>query len=133
MPSAQRVAYLTPNLFNAILSALGPNAANYQTIGDLGNATLTNVSGFTVVKAPTLTAGTTEHPFPTSGEVTASNVACLISHQSAVGVLKIKDINIEQARRPELQADQIISTMATGVRGLRNEACGALVWETASA
>lgn len=133
VPAAQRVAYVTPNTYNAILSALGPNSAQYQTIGDLGNATLTNVSGFTVVKAPTLTAGTTEHVFPTTGEVTASNVACLIAHQSSVGVVKIKDISIEQARRPEYQADQIISTMSVGVGGLRNEAVGALVFEEASA
>lgn len=133
VPKSQRFAYVVPQTYNAILAALGPNSAAYQsTMGDLGTAVLNNVSGFVIVSVPHMLLGTTEHQFPTSGEITATNTLALIGHQSAVGVVKLKDISIEKARRPEYQADQIISTMSVGVSGLRNEAVGALVFEEAS-
>ena len=45
----------------------------------------------------------------------------MICHKTAVGVLKLRDLSMEQARRPEYQADQIIAKMAVGMGGLRPE------------
>ena len=53
----------------------------------------------------------------------------MLAHRSAVGVVKLKDMSLERARRPEYQADQIIAKNAVGVGGLRPEAAGAIVFE----
>jgi hypothetical protein len=132
--TGDRYAYVLPETYSAILAALGPNAANYSALGDLEKGVLTNVAGFTIVEVPHYTTGGADgkHAFPTSGKVTASNVVALIAHRSAVGEVKLKDMSLERARRPEYQADQIIAKMAVGVGGLRPEATAALVFTASS-
>ena len=46
----------------------------------------------------------------------------LFCHRTSVGTLKLKDLALEKARRPEYQADQMIAKMAVGHGGLRPEA-----------
>ncbi|MFV7520703.1 hypothetical protein ACNPN6_06625 [Enterobacter quasiroggenkampii] len=128
--SGDRYAYVLPETYSAILAALGPNAANYSALGDLEKGVLTNVAGWTIVEVPHFVAGGADgkHSFPTTGSVTATNVQVLLAHRSAVGVVKLKDMSLERARRPEYQADQIIAKNAVGVGGLRPEAAGAIVY-----
>lgn len=142
VPSSDRFFYTTPDNYSAILAALMPNAANYAALIDPENGNIRNVMGFTVVEVPNLTAGGSSgigfdgqvgdlHVFPATGTVAApvaiNNVVGLFNHRSAIATLKLKDMSLERARRPEYQADQIIAKYAMGHGGLRPEAAGALI------
>lgn len=141
--AADRTFYTTPDNYSAILAALMPNAANYAALIDPERGSIRNVMGFEVVEVPHLTAGgagdnredaptNQKHSFPaTGGNVNLGNVVGLFQHRSAVGTVKLKDLALERARRPEYQADQIIAKYAMGHGGLRPEATGALVFKTA--
>lgn len=145
VPAADRVFYTTPDYYSAILAALMPNAANYAALIDPERGSIRNVMGFEVVEVPHLTAGGAgsdkpdtgsptdqKHSFPeTSGNVNMTNVIGLFQHRSAVGTVKLKDLALERARRPEYQADQIIAKYAMGHGGLRPEAAGAAVFKAA--
>lgn len=143
VPASDRTFYTTPDNYSAILAALMPNAANYQSLIDPERGTIRNVMGFEVVEVPHLTAGgggdnreeaTTgqKHAFPaTGGRVNLTNVVGLFNHRSAVGTVKLKDLALERARRANYQADQIIAKYAMGHGGLRPEASGAIVFATA--
>lgn len=140
VPASDRFFYTTPENYSAILAALMPNAANYQALIDPETGNIRNVMGFTVIEVPHLTAGggtgvaltgTDPHAFPATATQAApvgkDNIVGLFNHRSAVGTLKLKDLALERARRPEYQADQIIGRYAMGHGGLRPEAAGALV------
>ena len=145
VPAADRVFYTTPDYYSAILAALMPNAANYAALIDPERGSIRNVMGFEVVEVPHLTAGGAgndkpdsgaptdqKHVFPaTGGNVSMENVIGLFQHRSAVGTVKLKDLALERARRPEYQADQIIAKYAMGHGGLRPEAAGAAVFKAA--
>ena len=148
VPASDRTFYTTPDNYSAILAALMPNAANYAALIDPEKGSIRNVMGFEVVEVPHLTAGgagddrpeegasatNQKHSFPaTGGNVNLANVVGLFQHRSAVGTVKLKDLALERARRPEYQADQIIAKYAMGHGGLRPEAAGALVKPAASA
>lgn len=144
VPASDRVFYTTPDHYSAILAALMPNAANYAALIDPERGSIRNVMGFEVVEVPHLTAGgagddrpdegesatNQKHAFPaTGGKVNMDNVIGLFQHRSAVGTVKLKDLALERARRPEYQADQIIAKYAMGHGGLRPEAAGAAVFK----
>lgn len=144
VPASDRVFYTTPDYYSAILAALMPNAANYAALIDPERGSIRNVMGFEVVEVPHLTAGgagddrpdegtdaaNQKHAFPaTGGKVNMENVIGLFMHRSAVGTVKLKDLALERARRPEYQADQIIAKYAMGHGGLRPEAAGAAVFK----
>lgn len=143
VPASDRTFYTTPDNYSAILAALMPNAANYQSLIDPERGTIRNVMGFEVVEVPHLTAGGggndreevstgQKHAFPaTGGKVNLTNVVGLFNHRSAVGTVKLKDLALERARRANYQADQIIAKYAMGHGGLRPEAAGAVVFATA--
>lgn len=144
VPASDRKFYTTPENYSAILAALMPNSANYAALIDPETGNIRNVMGFEVIEVPHLTiggsgddiAGTNQqHGFPaTAGgdvKVAIDNVVGLFNHRSAVGTVKLKDMALERARRPEFQADQIIAKYAMGHGGLRPEACGALVYTAA--
>lgn len=141
VPASDRRAYVNPDDYSAILAALMPNAANYAALIDPETGNIRNVMGFEVIEVPHLTvggagddaAGTNQkHAFPAVSSVTVpvalDNVIALLNHRSAVGTVKLKDMALERARRPEFQADQIIGKYAMGHGGLRPEAAGALVF-----
>lgn len=147
VPSGDRFFYTTPENYSAILAALMPNAANYAALIDPETGNIRNVMGFTVVEVPHLTAGGAKgigfdgqsdglHAFPTTGlpnaPVAINTVVGLFNHRSAIATLKLKDMSLERARRPEYQADQIIAKYAMGHGGLRPEAAGALITATPS-
>ncbi|MGL5566088.1 MAG: hypothetical protein ACRDC4_10215, partial [Plesiomonas sp.] len=61
------------------------------------------------------------------------NVCGIVMHRSAVATLKLRDMALERARRPEYQADQIIAKYAMGHGGLRPEAVGGIVFSKVGA
>lgn len=148
VPANDRYFYTTPENYSAILAALMPNAANYAALIDPETGNIRNVMGFTVVEVPHLVSGGAEgigfdgqedglHAFPATGTPTApvaiNTVVGLFNHRSAIATLKLKDMSLERARRPEYQADQIIAKYAMGHGGLRPEAAGALITATPTA
>lgn len=146
IPAGDRTFYTDPDTYSAILAALMPNAANYAALIDPETGNIRNVMGFEVVETPHMTAQMvtnpadafdgTGHIFPATGDSTtagqmtvgADNVVGLFVHRSAVATLKLKDMALERARRPEYQADQIIAKYAMGHGGLRPEAVGAIIF-----
>lgn len=144
VPSTDRKFYTTPENYSAILAALLPNAANFSALTDPETGNIKNVMGFEVIEVPHLTAGgagddlagtNRKHAFPATAagdvKVALDNVVGLFNHRSAVGTVKLRDMALERARRPEYQADQIIGRYAMGHGGLRPEASGALVFTAA--
>ena len=140
VPPSDRFAYVKPEDYSAILSALMPNAANYAALIDPETGNIRNVMGFTIVEVPHLTVGGSgdnlaganqKHSFPAVSSVTVKvakdNVVALFNHRSAVGTVKLKDMALERSRRANFQGDQIIGKYAMGHGGLRPEAAGALV------
>lgn len=149
VPAGDRTFYTSPETYSAILSSLMPNAANFAALIDPETGNIRNVMGFEVVETPLMTAagagGPVDtpanaldgvgHVFPATGATTtagsytvgANNVVGLAAHRSAVATLKLKDMALERARRPEYQADQIIAKYAMGHGGLRTEAVAAIV------
>ncbi|UMO76110.1 major capsid protein [Pseudomonas phage P413] len=145
VPSADRRYFTSPEDYSAILSALMPNASNWAALTDPETGNIRNVMGFEVIEVPHLTVGgagtdadgaNQKHIFPATAtgddKVAVNNVVGLFNHRSAVGTVKLKDMALERARRPEFQADQIIGKYAMGHGGLRPEAAGALVFTPAS-
>lgn len=154
IPTGDRTFFTSPDIYSAILAALMPNAANYAALIDPETGNIRNVMGFEVVETPHMTKAAEAvsnnaeaidgvgHVFPTTGAditwvggvlpaagplVGSDNILGLFVHRSAVATLKLKDMALERARRPEYQADQIIAKYAMGHGGLRPEAVGALV------
>ncbi|MGL5583279.1 MAG: hypothetical protein ACRDCE_20325 [Cetobacterium sp.] len=150
VPVGDRTFYTSPDVYSAILAALMPNAANYAALIDPETGNIRNVMGFEVVETPHMTmakatGGFVDNPtgafdgvghvFPAAGATTtagkftvgADNVLGLAAHRSAVATLKLKDMALERARRPEYQADQIIAKYAMGHGGLRPEAVAAVI------
>lgn len=121
VPNADRFFFLTPDVYASILMALMPNTANYHAIMEIGTGKLLSVHGFELIEVPHFEDGgaETQHAFPTALK---GKVAGLVMHRSAVGTVKLKDLALERARRPEYQADQIIGKYAMGHGGLRPEA-----------
>ncbi|WYW04382.1 major head protein [Pseudomonas phage vB_PpuP-Kurepalu-2] len=145
VPAGDRRYFTSPEDYSAILSALMPNAANYSALIDPETGNIRNVMGFEVIEVPHLTVGgagddadgtNQKHIFPVTAsgdvKVAQNNVVGLFNHRSAVGTVKLRDMALERARRPEFQADQIIGKYAMGHGGLRPEAAGALVFTPAS-
>ena len=84
--------------------------------------------GFDLIEAPLLTEGGVDnenvmqgdgHVFPTTYKDTCQFI---VAHPSSAGILTLKGLGMEHARRPEYQADQIIAKYAKGFGGLRPEA-----------
>lgn len=155
VPAGDRTFYTSPETYSHILSTLMPNAANYAALIDPETGNIRNVMGFEVVETPLMTmahiGGAVDKPsdafdgvghvFPATGEtstagkftVGVNNVVGLCVHRSAIAILKLRDMALERARRPEYQADQIIAKYAMGHGGLRPEAVGAVIVKTGQA
>lgn len=145
VPASDRVCFVDPDSYSAILAALMPNAANYSALIDPETGSIRNVMGFEIVETPHLTiggAGTSrsdatgqKHAFPATAtdaaKVAKDTVVGVFMHRSAVGTVKLRDLALERARRANFQADQIIAKYAMGHGGLRPEAAGAIVFKKA--
>lgn len=153
VPTGDRTFFTSPDVYSAVLAALMPNAANYAALIDPETGNIRNVMGFEIVETPHMTDtsdavdnptdafDSTGHVFPTTGvDITSwgtatgavtigeNNVCGIVMHRSAVATLKLKDMALERARRPDYQADQIIAKYAMGHGGLRPEAIGGIVF-----
>ncbi|MFW3388533.1 UNVERIFIED_CONTAM: hypothetical protein RF648_21330, partial [Kocuria sp. CPCC 205274] len=135
VPASDRVAFVTPDVYSAIVASLQPYSAQFDGLVNQQTGVLNNISGFTVIEVPHLTqgGGDGKHAFPTTAsaagalKVNKTNVLALVAHRSAVGTVKLKDLSLERARRPEYQADEIIGRYAMGHGILRPEAVAAVV------
>lgn len=133
VPATDRYAFVTPDIHAALASNLDFLNSQYGAAATLSNSNVINMDGFQIIECPHLTAGGDDptntiqgdgHVFPKDGtgdDATAFNQPILICHKSSVGILSLKDISFEQARRPEYQADQLIAKYAIGIGGLRPE------------
>lgn len=128
VPLAGRNCYIKPMALNALI-------ANKDIINKLYGASMTiegnnppKLIGFDLIEAPLLTEGGVDnenvmqgdgHVFPTTYKDTCQFI---VAHPSSAGILTLKGLGMEHARRPEYQADQIIAKYAKGFGGLRPEA-----------
>ncbi|WP_085589352.1 phage capsid protein [Pseudomonas sp. B14(2017)] len=146
VPTGDRTFYTKPEYYSAILAALMPNAANYQALINPETGAIRNVMGWEILEVPHLTVGgagddrdgtNQKHAFPATSSSTVpvalDNVVGLLSHRTAVGTVKLRDMALERDRRTSLQADQIVGKYAMGHGGLRPEAVGAVVFDVAKA
>lgn len=127
VPATDRYCFVTPEIHAALASNLDFLNSQYGASATLSNSNVINMDGFQIIECPHLTAGGDDptntiqgdgHAFPTSY---ATKSPLLICHKTSVGILSLKDIAFEQARRPEYQADQLIAKYAIGIGGLRPE------------
>lgn len=130
VPMEERFVYLKPEMASAIIASKTAIDRDYGAVATIVDGNLDKLCGFKIIEVPHLTAGGADktnmigtapegHEFPTAYK---TDVAFVASHRSGVGTLKLKDLAIEHARRPEYQADQIIAKYAMGHGGLRPEA-----------
>lgn len=127
VPATDRYCFVTPEIHAALASNLDFLNSQYGAAASLSNSNIINMDGFQIIECPHLTAGGDDptntiqgdgHAFPTTY---AAKSPLLICHKTSVGLLSLKDIAFEQARRPEYQADQLIAKYAIGIGGLRPE------------
>lgn len=127
VPAGDRYAFVDPTIHEALAANLDFLNARYGAQATLQDSDVISMSGFQIIETPHLTAGGDDadnvlqgdgHKFPTDY---ASKHPILVCHKTSVGILKLKDISFEQARRANYQADQLIAKMAVGIGGLRPE------------
>lgn len=127
VPAGDRYAFVDPTIHEALAANLDFLNARYGAQATLQDSDVISMSGFQIIETPHLTAGGDDaanvlqgdgHKFPTAY---ASKHPILVCHKTSVGILKLKDISFEQARRANYQADQLIAKMAVGIGGLRPE------------
>lgn len=128
VPTSDRNCFIKPMALNALI-------ANKDIINKLYGASMTiegnnppKLIGFNLIETPLLTEGGTDdanviqgdgHVFPATYKDTCQFI---VAHPSAAGILTLKGLGMEHARRAEYQADQFIAKYAKGFGGLRPEA-----------
>jgi hypothetical protein len=121
VPASERYFFCTPEVYTAILLALLPNVANYPALIDMETGNIKNVAGFEVIEVPHLLDGGADGKHTFDASLVTAKITGIAMHRSAVGTVKLRDLAMEQARRAEYQADQIIGKYAMGHDGLRPE------------
>lgn len=128
VPAAERYAYLDPDYHSALASAVEFLNRDYGASGTILEGNVIRLAGFDIIECPHITRGGDDnanviqgegHVFPTAY---AAKHPIIISHKTAAGVLRLKNLSMESGRRIEYQADQMIAKMAVGMGGLRPEA-----------
>lgn len=134
VPEEERFAYITPEVESAIITSKDAINRDYGAVASIVDGNIDKLCGFKIIAVPHLKAGGADktgmlgtapegHVFPT--EYTKALAVC--AHRTAVATVKLKDLQLEHARRPELQADMIIAKDAVGHGGLRPEASGIIL------
>lgn len=127
VPAGDRYAFVDPIIHEALAANLDFLNARYGAQATLSDSDVISMSGFQIIETPHLTDGGDDptntiqgdgHVFPAAYK---EKHPILVCHKSSVGILKLKDIQFEQARRANYQADQLIAKMAVGIGGLRPE------------
>lgn len=139
VPETERFAYITPEVESALIASRDAINKDYGAVATIVDGNIDKLCGFKIISVPHLKAGGSNttgtfrndtldrgnypHQFPAG----ANDALAICAHRTAVGTLKLKDMQIEHARRPEYQADQIIAKNAVGHGGLRPEAVGIIL------
>lgn len=130
VPTEDRFVYMTPTGVAALINSYVAINRDFGAVATITEGNIDRVAGFHIIEVPHLTIGgankdgmigasPTGHEFPSAIK---NDVVFVGGHRSCVGTVKLKDLALEQARRPEYQADQIIAKYAMGHGGLRPEA-----------
>lgn len=127
VPMGDRYCLLTPEGYSAVMKALMPDSANYHALFDPNTGKLQTICGFEVIEVPHLLNDGVDEKHKLNTKIKTAGLQGIVFHRSAVGTVKLKDLAMERARRPEYQADQIIAKYAMGHGGLRPEAVGLFV------
>ena len=134
VPEEERFAYITPEVESAIITSKDAINRDYGAVASIVDGNIDKLCGFKIIAVPHLKAGGADktgmlgtspegHEFPT--DYVGALAVC--AHRTAVATVKLKDLQLEHARRPELQADMIIAKNAIGHGGLRPEASGIIL------
>lgn len=134
VPEEERFAYITPEVESAIITSKDAINRDYGAVASIVDGNIDKLCGFKIIAVPHLKAGGADktgmlgtspegHEFPTD----YAGALAVCAHRTAVATVKLKDLQLEYARRPELQADMIIAKNAVGHGGLRPEASGIIL------
>lgn len=134
VPEEERYAYITPEVESAIITSKDAINRDYGAVASIVDGNIDKLCGFKIIAVPHLKAGGADktgmlgtspegHEFPTD----YAGALAVCAHRTAVATVKLKDLQLEHARRPELQADMIIAKNAVGHGGLRPEASGIIL------
>lgn len=134
VPEEERFAYITPEVESALIASKDAINKDYGAVATIVDGNIDKLCGFKIIAVPHLKAGGADktgmlgtapegHVFPT--EYAKALAVC--AHRTAVATVKLKDLQLEHARRAELQADMIIAKNAVGHGGLRPEASGIIL------
>lgn len=127
VPATDRYAFVDPDFHAALASSLDFLNHEYGAGGTILEGNVVRLAGFDVIECPHIARGGDDNANVIQGSGHAFPAAytekhpIVISHKTAVGVLRLKDLSMESGRRIEYQADQMIAKMAVGVGGLRPE------------
>ena len=134
VPEEERFAYITPEVESAIITSKDAINRDYGAVASIVDGNIDKLCGFKIIAVPHLKAGGADktgmlgtspegHEFPTD----YAGALAVCAHRTAVATVNLKDLQLEHARRPELQADMIIAKNALGHGGLRPEASGIIL------
>lgn len=134
VPEEERFAYITPEVESAIITSKDAINRDYGAVASIVDGNIDKLCGFKIIAVPHLKEGGADktgmlgtspegHEFPTD----YAGALAVCAHRTAVATVKLKDLQLEHARRPELQADMIIAKNAVGHGGLRPEASGIIL------
>lgn len=134
VPEEERFAYITPEVESAIITSKDAINRDYGAVASIVDGNIDKLCGFKIIAVSHLKAGGADktgmlgtspegHEFPTD----YAGALAVCAHRTAVATVKLKDLQLEHARRPELQADMIIAKNAVGHGGLRPEASGIIL------
>jgi hypothetical protein len=134
VPEEERFAYITPEVESAIITSKDAINRDYGAVASIVDGNIDKLCGFKIIAVPHLKAGGADktgmlgtapegHVFPTD----YAGALAVCAHRTAVATVKLKDLQLEHARRSELQADMIIAKNAVGHGGLRPEASGIIL------
>ena len=127
VPTGDRYVFVNPTVHAALASDLDYLNSQYGAAASLNDSNIISMDGFQIIECPHLTKGGDDptntiqgdgHVFPPTY---AAKSPLLICHKSSVGVVKLRDLAFEQARRANYQADELIAKLAVGIGGLRPE------------
>lgn len=134
VPEEERYAYITPEVESALIASKDAINKDYGAVATIVDGNIDKLCGFKIISVPHLKAGGADktgmvgtapegHVFPTA----YAKALAVCAHRTAVATVKLRDLQMEHARRAELQADMIIAKNAVGHGGLRPEASGIIL------
>lgn len=129
VPADDRFVYMKPEGVAALINSWTAINRDFGAVGTIVDGNITRLAGFNIIEVPHLTIGGadgtnvlssgTAHDFPAAYK---DKVVFVAGHRTAVGTVKLKDLQLETARRIELQATHVVAKYSMGHGGLRPEA-----------